>query len=951
MRTDALSTREPLLEREGELATLEALVDAVAQGEGGAVAIDGQGGIGKTRLLAEAVGRARDAGITVLEARASELEREFAFGVVRQLFEPALSRASAAERRELTRGAARLAGPLLTGDPVEREQTSGRDTYAVLHSLFWLVANLSAHGPLVIAVDDAHWADAPSLRFFGYLVNRVRDLPVLVVMTRRAFEPGADILLLDEVTDTPTLHTVRPAPLGAEAVDAVVRASFADPADPLFVKVCRDATKGNPLLLRELLLALRAEGVAPTAEEAGRVLEVELHTVGARSLRRLQRLPPDATLLARAIAVLGERADDEVATELAGLDASRAAAAAFELARAGIFAAGAFEFEHPILRRAVYSELVGGRRSEWHSAAARCLAERGAEDDEVAVHLLSTDPGGDQRRVELLRSASTRALSCGAPDIAATYLRRALAEPPRPESRPELLFGLGLAKAATSDPTGFADLRAAMDATAEPHAYATMALKAGQAYFGWGDFRSAAEVARAALLRLPPDDAELAAQLEAQMIGFAFLDRTLLPEVEDRLTRLSHESDSITDPTLLATTAVFATARWEEFRGGELADRALKSPSRSLLEDILTFGYAANALMTAGRLQDARRAWDRLVGQARRSGSPAPLRFVSSLRAYTLVRLGALAAAEADSQVPAGLPDRFGAQLPFLLAPLVDVLIERGDLDAAEKVVEPAQAGLRESSMFQTNYLLDSLGRLRLAQGRSGEAVEHLRECGHNVEGWRLHNPGVLPWRVSLALALAGEGELEEALELAQAEIALARKFAVTRELGMALRAAALASSGRRRLTLMTEAVAVLDRSQALLERARALVDLGATLRSLGHRADARDPLRRGLGLATECGATALVERAHGELVASGARPRRLVMRGLDALTASERRVAELAADGLTNREIAETLFLSEKTVEGHLGQVYRKLGIRVRSQLPRSLRHDDTDGAKPSAP
>jgi DNA-binding CsgD family transcriptional regulator len=154
----------------------------------------------------------------------------------------------------------------------------------------------------------------------------------------------------------------------------------------------------------------------------------------------------------------------------------------------------------------------------------------------------------------------------------------------------------------------------------------------------------------------------------------------------------------------------------------------------------------------------------------------------------------------------------------------------------------------------------------------------------------------------------------------------------------MALRASALAHQGRRRLTLMTEAVKVLDGSQALLERARAVVDLGAALRATGHRSEARDPLRRGLGLATECGATALVERAHEELVASGARPRRLVMRGVDALTAAERRVAELVADGLTNREVAQTLFLSEKTVEGHLGQVYRKLGIRTRSQLPRAL-------------
>lgn len=940
---DALSSREPLLDREDELESLQELVQAVAGGEGGAVSIEGQGGIGKTRLVDEAVALGREAGLEVLEARGTELERDFAFGIVRQLLEPNVGRRSEAERQELLGGAARLAAPLLAG--LGPPQTRGRDTYAVLHGLFWLTANLSSQGPLLIAVDDAHWADSPSLRFLAYLVNRVRDIPVLLVVARRSFEPGADIQLLDAVTTAPNVHVIRPSELGEDAVDQVVRANFAEPADQFFVRACRDATKGNPLLLRELLIALRGDGVVPTIEGTSRVLDVELHTVGSQTLRRLRRLPPDATLLARAIAVLGERADDDVAAELAGLDPARAATAAHELARAGIFAARTYDFEHPIMRRAVYSELLGSRRSEWHAAAARTLAARHADDDEVAVHLLSTEPAGDEARVALLGRAATRALSCGAPEIASTYLRRALAEPPRPERRPQLLFGLGMAKAATSDPSGFADLREAMDATTEPRAYAGMAIEAGQMYFGWGDFNAAAQVAKAALDRLPDGEEELAARLEAQMIGFAFLDRALLPAVEDRLTRLSRASDKITDPTLLATTAVFATARWEEFRGAELADRALKSPSRTLLDDILTFGYAANAMMTAGRLQDARRVWDRLVGQARRSGSPAPLRFVSSLRAYTLVRLGALAAAEADSRVPPDLVDSVGAQLPFLLAPLVDVLIERGAYKEAEEIVEPAQPGLAESSMFQSNYLLDSLGRLRLAQGHSREAVEHLRECGHNVEGWRLHNPGVLPWRVSLALALVAEGETEEALELAEAEIALARKFEVSRELGMALRAAALAHDGRRRLELMTEAVAVLDGSQAVLERARALVDLGAAQRSMGHRSESRDPLRRGLDLATECGATALADRAHEELVASGARPRRLVMRGLDSLTASERRVAELAADGLTNREVAQTLFLSEKTVEGHLGQVYRKLGIRTRSQLPRSLHREDEDG------
>jgi DNA-binding CsgD family transcriptional regulator len=236
------------------------------------------------------------------------------------------------------------------------------------------------------------------------------------------------------------------------------------------------------------------------------------------------------------------------------------------------------------------------------------------------------------------------------------------------------------------------------------------------------------------------------------------------------------------------------------------------------------------------------------------------------------------------------------------------------------------------------NYLLDSMGRLRIAQGRVDEGIAHFRECGRRLEELETRNPGLVPWRANLAPALAANGQPEEALALAYEEIELARAFDVPRELGMALRAAALVEGGELSIDLLREAVAVLERSPAELERARALTDLGGALRRAGRRSAAREPLRTGMDLAQRCGATVLAERAHRELVASGARPRRLVLRGVDALTASERRVAEMASEGLTNREIAQALFVTEKTVEGHLGHSYRKLGIHSRSELPSGL-------------
>ncbi len=237
--------------------------------------------------------------------------------------------------------------------------------------------------------------------------------------------------------------------------------------------------------------------------------------------------------------------------------------------------------------------------------------------------------------------------------------------------------------------------------------------------------------------------------------------------------------------------------------------------------------------------------------------------------------------------------------------------------------------------LLVANPLLEVRGRLRVAQGRVDEGIADLRECGRRLQAWFIRNPGLVPWRTSLALSLTVSGERDEALALAREEVELAQAFAVPRELGMALRAVGLIEGGEDGIERLRESVSVLEGTPAKLEHARALTDLGAALRRMGRRSAAREPLRAGLERARRCGATALVERAHTELVATGARPRTLSSTGVNALTASERRVAEMAAEGLTNREIAQVSFVSEKTVETQLGHAYRKLDISSRTQLP----------------
>ena len=239
------------------------------------------------------------------------------------------------------------------------------------------------------------------------------------------------------------------------------------------------------------------------------------------------------------------------------------------------------------------------------------------------------------------------------------------------------------------------------------------------------------------------------------------------------------------------------------------------------------------------------------------------------------------------------------------------------------------------------NYLLYSRGCVRAALGDPRQGLEDLRSCGGRQARWQTSNPAVIPWRSAGALLYAALGRREEARRLAEEELSSARRFGAARALGGALRAAGLVAGGDKGVELLREAVGVLERSSAQLEFARALTDLGAALRRQRQRAAARDPLRRALDLAHRCGAGPLAEHARLELLATGARPRRVVLSGLDALTASERRVAQMAANGPTNREIAEALFVTQRTIETHLSHVYRKLGITTRSELAHALARD----------
>ncbi|HEX8101295.1 MAG TPA: ATP-binding protein, partial [Solirubrobacteraceae bacterium] len=308
-----LETAPPLLEREDELARIEGLVGGALERRGALAVVTGHAGVGKTRLLQQGRELAAEAGLTVCRARGSEIEREFAFGVVRQLVDPLLLALGAERRAELLAGPAAGAAPLLGGAVAPAGPALTDASFATLHGLYWLLATLAEQAPLALVADDVHWADEPSLRFLDFLGRRLDGLAVLVLAGAR---PEPDPLL--EALADGAAAVLRPQPLSPTAAGALVERAFAQAA-PAFVAACVEATGGNPFLLGELLAGLAAEGVRP--DDAGRDRVRALGPAGVRrsAAARVRRISPAAACLAAAVAVLGPSADLREAAALAGI--------------------------------------------------------------------------------------------------------------------------------------------------------------------------------------------------------------------------------------------------------------------------------------------------------------------------------------------------------------------------------------------------------------------------------------------------------------------------------------------------------------------------------------------------------------------------------------------------------------------------------------------------------
>jgi DNA-binding CsgD family transcriptional regulator len=915
----------------------------------------GAHGMGKTTMLQAAL-EARRGRAVVLHARCHEAEREFPFGVVRQLFDSVGDSAEHAAPESIAMGFADQGG------------SQERD----LHSLYRATRSLAAGASVIIAVDDFHHADPQSAHWFSYIARRLDGLPVSMILAGDADHPDGT-QVARELHPLPYFRLVNLQPLCRPCGETMVATVFAEPVDVEFATACHDVTCGNPLVLLELCRRLKAAGVHGTKTQIDQVAAAGAaamwETVGA-GLRQRQ---PSAVELIECLAILGPDASIETAAILAGHGELVVERARGLLGGAGLLTGHpASRFAHPQIQAAIVARIDPERRHALHSKAASLLARLGAAPGDVAAHVMSISPSGESGNVDVLRTAAQEAAAKQDWPEATRYLRRALAETTEPGLLLSITADLGAVEIHRDVPSSLRYLRAVTAPPGEARAsaaalasFASLVLTlnspaAGQSFAtacGWLGATRLSFRDRPVLLRLAAQAILAGHRTETGPALRALASSGPVSPGPPAASPVSRGQVMARPPAppadkaaedlrgaLAVASAASGSARqravtWAR-RAGEIAkaDRDAVSP--------LATGCVL-ALAWAGLLDEAAALGEQEVALAQARRSAAELALARLGVAEVAYRRGELAPSHAASLAALKDAATVGAGGLHMAASALSaqVLIERGEADAAITVLAGVDRGVSAHHLIAAFHLYVR-GRCEVACGRLRDGLALFLDAGQLLSAHGVTNPAAVGWRGRAVLTYARLGLGIQARKLAEEEIALARNWGAPATIGCALAAASAVHPAAARLTLLREAVTVLDGTGALLEQARAQVRLGGALHDSGADQEARVMLHRGLDLASRCGATQLAAKAKDLLVAAGARPREEAGFQPSALSAGERRVTELVLQGLTNQEVAIKLCISKRTVDTHLAHIYRKLGIRGRSRLLEAVQSTAYHGA-----
>lgn len=917
-------------------------------GAGRLVLLRGATGTGRTTVLEAAAEDAAAHGMRVVRARCSPDDTARPFAAVLRL----------------------LGAEPEAADPFSAEEERGSGA-----RLWRLLRSYAAEAPLLVAVDDVHLADGPSRSWLVETARRIDRLPVLLVVTERSqYDVGPPSAGLTHSLSPSLVRAHTLAPLSADSAEQLVRSAFAY-ASRQWVDICVRAGAGSPLLLRALLDDLATAFPTAVPETCAALYP---GAYAAAVSWWLDSAGPATAEVARALAALDEswhaswdegsdrsgtggapdRSRHDLAgllAEMAGADPARVSGWLTATTLLGLLRpdpTGRPRYAHPLLRDAVLAGWSAARRQAAHRSAAEAMLRRGERTETVAGQLLRADTIGSPWALGVLLDSAAGAVHADRAEDAVAYLRRALHEPLPDARRQRLLTQLGsLEYASVHSSTGIARLAEALWLPGEPEELVRAAIALGAALADQGMARVAIEILRGLDDRLT-DRPDLARTAHTACALLADQDQTVRQEVYRRLKETAERS-----PVLVGTAGQALLVRYAASAGQTSADaamerlRALLAQPADPLSELFLLAAAAAVAQWADELDEATRLVERGLAGRRPTLLHPTHQALLNVRADIAAARGdypwlLAEAALRHSGEPTGTrggPAADGAGRADepgptnLTAHALVALVETGCLEEARRLadgVDPRDA----PDSWELNRFLYARGVLRAARDDPAGALHDFLECGRGQSARDVVSPVVTPWRTAAAECWLALGRQREALTLAEEELRLAQVWNTPRTVGRSLRVLGAVTGGPRGLALAGEAVRVLRNASADTELVSALITRGRLLTAAGERARARDCLREAAEHAERIGAVRLCALAKETLREGGARRTSTNLTGSQSLTAGERRIAELAAAGRTNAEIAGALHLARRTVETHLTHAYRKLGIRRRGELGRAL-------------
>lgn len=932
-----------LFGREAALAAVRELLDDACEGRPALALVTGEWGVGRTSLLRAVVEKDAVGRFQVAFARGCATGRTLPFGVAGELLAGLLAQEDDPTRASLSAIGDGAVRRMIDGVHCGIVETDPTDLATTLWALRQLCREITVRTPLLVVVDDVRLADPPSQRWLADIASWGIGVAVLLADSTLPSPAGCD--LLPEIAAAPR---IRLDGLDESQLRQFVQHAFGVDLTAEQRQALVAATGGVPLLVREVLRDLverQAEITTDTIRAAAP------RTVAGDLRARLATCDPALSVLVRAVAILRDNSVLPKLSRLSGRELPELLSAADTLASAGVLGnSQPLAFARPVVGNALREHLPIGDLIAGHLSAARLLYEAGGAVWQIADHLMAAGPFDLSWATDILRAAARRERAKGRPKRAVAYLTQAVREPLPASLRPSVLRELGEAELLVTPADALRHLTEARRLTTDGHARAELALLIADALTDLGrDDDALASLANAMTDAGREDDAETIAGNGKAAAGLrlAHADIALRAVPAEEPAVPEHEPAAPDEPGWAALSAIRSTLRGEHVS-------MVVPPARRMVRSALNGGappagywHAVRVLTFADELQTAAECALQGHEAAVRAGWPRHIATALRCRALVRTRQGDLAGATELLTESVELSRRHGIEASFGnrigVAQLAEVLVLRGltvaALDLLRTVDPPGPPHHCGSA-----YLLHAGGVARCAAGDVRAGVANLQRAGRLWHAFGVVNPAAAPWRRTAVRALLILAEPASATALAEEDLAAARRWGATREIGVAVHTKALCLAGQERLDLLRTAVGALERLPGRVELADALVDLGIARQEVGRRSDqARSCLVRGMRLARGAGAAAVRGRATAALARIDAADSDassvgtggdVTAAGHTLLTPQEARVAALALRGRTNREIAAELELSQRTVEFHLSGVYRKFGISGRRQL-----------------